>query len=188
MLRTVLARSWQRVGYAVAGPCDGWVGQSSAPGAGRSQGVTMATIPVTLIGVAYTDKTGNPPTPVTIVAELHYTGLAPGGGPMPGGPPLGFWGGTAPPFVDAGPPGAQPPSGAHPAHPIWRPDLGFWGGRPPNYVDIGLPMPQPPTGPADENGFIKPPPPGGGWSYHEDYGWMFSPGSQTPVPKTTPAT
>jgi hypothetical protein len=61
----------------------------------------------------------------------------------PGGPPLGIWGGVAPPYVDIGGPGPQPPSGAHPSHPIWRPDLGFWGGRPPPYVDIGLPGSQP---------------------------------------------
>jgi hypothetical protein len=53
----------------------------------------------------------------------------PGVGPgQPGGPPLGTWGGVAPPYPDIGLPGPQPPSGAHPSHPIWRPDLGIWGG------------------------------------------------------------
>jgi hypothetical protein len=129
----------------------------------------MATVPVTLIGVVYTDKTGNAPHPVTIVAEMHTTGLSVGGGPMPGGPqpPLGIWGG---PF--------DPP---HAEHPIYWPP----GTQP--HPDHSLPLPQPPTGPADENGFVKPPPPGGGWSYHEDYGWMYSPGGQTPGPKTQPA-
>jgi hypothetical protein len=61
----------------------------------------------------------------------------------PGGPPPGYWGGVAPPYVDIGLPGPQPPSGAHPSHPIWRPDLGFWGGYRPPYVDIGPPGQQP---------------------------------------------
>jgi hypothetical protein len=61
----------------------------------------------------------------------------------PGGPPPGFWGGYRPPYVDIGLPGPQPPSGAHPSHPIWRPDLGFWGGVAPPYPDIGGPGPQP---------------------------------------------
>jgi hypothetical protein len=85
----------------------------------------------------------------------------------PGGPPLGFWGGTAPPWVShpiapGGPPPQIWPSPGVPTHPIYNPPypsqgpgfpthpiapggpgLGFWGGTPPNYVDIGGPGPQP---------------------------------------------
>jgi hypothetical protein len=61
----------------------------------------------------------------------------------PGQPPLGFWGGRPPNYVDIGGPTPQPPWGAHPSHPIWRPDLGFWGGRPPPYVDTAPPGSQP---------------------------------------------
>jgi hypothetical protein len=64
----------------------------------------------------------------------------------PGGPPPGYWGGVAPPYVDIGLPGPQPPSGAHPAHPIWRPDLGYWGG-------VAPPLPTHPIAPGG-------PPPG----------------------------
>src|SRR5262252_8220190 len=73
--------------------------------------------------------------PVTIVGVMTYTGLEVGGGPMPGGPsvmppiapggpPLGTWGGVAPPY---------------PAHPIapGGPPLGIWGGG-------NVPMPTPP--------------------------------------------
>lgn len=81
--------------------------------------------------------------PVTIQGTMFYTDVGVGGGPMPGGPPLGFWGGRPPPYVDIGGPGPQPPSGAHPSHP-WVPPLGFWGGTAPPYVDIGGPGPQPP--------------------------------------------
>jgi hypothetical protein len=72
---------------------------------------------------------GEPPVPTHPIA--------------PGGPPLGTWGGRPPNYVDIGGPGPQPPAGAHPSHPIWRPDLGFWGGAAPPYPDIGGPAPQP---------------------------------------------
>src|SRR4029077_13122961 len=82
--------------------------------------------------------------PVTFQGVLTYSDVGVGGGPMPGGPqpshpiapggpPLGFWGGTAPPYVDIGGPGPQPPSGAHPSHPIYYPP----------YVDAGPPAAQP---------------------------------------------
>jgi hypothetical protein len=73
--------------------------------------------------------------PIQITGVLTYSGLEVGGGPAPGGPPLGTWGGRPPAYVDIGLPGPQPPP------------LGTWGGRPPAYVDIGLPGPQPPGGP-----------------------------------------
>jgi hypothetical protein len=46
----------------------------------------------------------------------NYPG-APGGPSFPGGPPLGFWGGRPPEYVDIGGPGPQP----HPEHPIVLP-------------------------------------------------------------------
>jgi len=86
--------------------------------------------------------------PVTFQGILFFSDLGVGGGPMPGGPhpshpiapggpPPGFWGGVAPPYVDIGGPGPQPPGSPG------QPPLGFWGGRPPPYVDIGGPGPQP---------------------------------------------
>lgn len=165
----------------------------------------MASVPVTLVGVAYTDRTGNPPVHLTIVAEMYTTGLSVGGGPVqpplgfwggvapptvthpiaPGGPPPGIWGG-APPYVDIGGPGPQP----RPEHPIVLPPVEP-GGPPveiwpsPGHPAHPIVLPDPPVNPPDEDGFIKPPPPGGGWSYHEDYGWMYSPGGQAAGPKKT---
>jgi len=123
----------------------------------------MASVPVTLVGVAYTDKTGNPPTPITIVAEQYYTGVGVGGGPMPGGPPLGIWhdpGGYRPPYVDIGFPGNQPgiwgPGDPRPTNPISGiPGLpGYMSPLPP-----GTEQPQPgdPTTP------LPPPSGSSGW-------------------------
>jgi hypothetical protein len=61
-------------------------------------------------------------------------------------PPLGTWGGVAPPYVDIGGPGPQP-----------KPP-GYWGGVAPPYVDIGGPAPQP----HPEHPIVLPPPPGTG--------------------------
>jgi hypothetical protein len=54
---------------------------------------------------------------VVIHGLASIEGLGVGGGPMPGGPPLGFWGGRPPEYVDIGGPGPQP----HPEHPIVLP-------------------------------------------------------------------
>jgi hypothetical protein len=96
-------------------------------------------------------------------------GLAPTHPIAPGGPPLGFWGGTAPPWVShpiapggpevthpiapGGPPPGIWPSPGHPAHPIapgfppgYQPP-GIWGGG-------NVPYPTPPI-------YIPVPPPAG---------------------------
>jgi hypothetical protein len=152
----------------------------------------MASVPVTLVGVAYTDKTGNPPTPVTIVAEMYATGLSVGGGPSPGGPypdqglpgqPPGIW--PSPGHPDQGlPPGGVGvwPSPGHPAHPIYNPPYPSQGPGFPTHP-IAPPTEPPPTGEPDEDGFIKAPPASGGWAYHEDYAWLYYPAGQA-VPKT----
>jgi hypothetical protein len=159
----------------------------------------MSSQQVTLVGVAYTDKTGNPPIHLTIVAEMYSTGLGVGGGPMPGGPPLapthpwvpplGIWGPTDPrpgtglpgnqPYPDNSLPGGQP-----------HPDQSLPGPQPvPGWPPIAMPPifyppPIPPVGSGDSDGFVKPPPEGGGWAYHESYGWLFSP--KGAGPKTSP--
>lgn len=129
----------------------------------------MASVPVTLVGVAYTDKTGNPPTPVTIVAELYMTGLGVGGGPIvPPGQPPGIWGGGNVPM---------------PTPPIHLGPGGDIGGPPGIGGGPIIPPTEPPTNPPDDNGFVKPPPEGGGWAYHEEYGWLYSPGGAAAGPK-----
>jgi hypothetical protein len=106
--------------------------------------------------------------PVTFQGILFFSDVGIGGGPIvPGGPPLGIWGGgnvpmPTPPIANVpGAPGYQPPlgiwgpgqmppgfwgGGMGPGvkpQPPGQPPLGFWGGRPPEYVDIGGPGPQP---------------------------------------------
>jgi hypothetical protein len=68
-----------------------------------------------------------------------------GGGPMPGGPPLGIWGGGGVGnYPDAGFPGPQPGRPVRPTHPIYYPPTGIWGGGGVgNYPDAGFPGPQP---------------------------------------------
>lgn len=135
----------------------------------------MASTPVTLVGVVYTDKTGNPPTPITIVAEMYATNLGVGGGPMPGGPPLGIWGGGGVGnYPDAGLPGPQPggPVGIW-GGPYWPPVASQGPGFPTNPIVIPRPPVEFPTPPAEGN---KPPPEGGGWGYSADYGWGYFPG------------
>lgn len=106
----------------------------------------MASVPVTLVGVAYDNKSLNA-TPVTIVAELSYQGLGIGGGPMPGGrPPLGIWGPTDP-RPGTGLPGDQP-----------YPGQGLPGNQP--YPGQGLPglPPYATTGPGfPTNPIVLPP-------------------------------
>jgi hypothetical protein len=125
--------------------------------------------------------------PVTIQGIISFSDLSVGGGPMPGGPPLGIWGGgnvpmPSPPIANVpGAPGYQPPlgiwgpgqmppgfwgggmgPGVRP-QPPGGPPLGTWGGVAPPYVDIGGPGPQPtPTPPI----YFPPPgssPPLGTW-------------------------
>jgi hypothetical protein len=147
----------------------------------------MAEVPVTLNGVLY-DLYGRTTQRVVFIGDASYTGLAPGGGPMPGGPPLGFWGGVAPPYPDHGlpPPVGIWPSPGHPAHPIspGGPPPGIWPSPGvPTHPIVIPPTEPPPVGEADKDGFIKPPPAGGGWAYHEDYKWLYSPSVGSPGPK-----
>ena len=126
----------------------------------------MASVPVTLVGVAYTDKTGTPPTPVTIVAELYHTGLGVGGGPIvPPGQPPGIWN---PVF----------PTNPIPIYPGGTPNPpGIWPS--PGHPDNSLP-PVPPSGAGD-----KPPPEdSGGWGYVAEWGrWGYFPGTGEAGPK-----
>lgn len=134
----------------------------------------MAAVPVTIVGIE-TREDGSSGT-VTIVGMASLTGLGVGGGPMPPGQG-GGGGGGGPPHI-WGPPDMPP---------------GFWGGgmgpgvkpQPHPEHPIVLPPEQPPpTGEADEDGFIKPPPPEGGWCYHEDHGWLYAPGTGGATPKS----
>ena len=145
--------------------------------------------------------------PITITGVMFYTDVGVGGGPMPGGPMPGGppnWSpihpshpiaNPWPPYVDAGPPGPQPPfprppswSPVHPSHPIANP----W----PPYVDAGPPGPQPPfpSRPPAQGGMPgqlpSSDPSGSGWvwAYVPGYGWMWcqvpQPPSTTPPPST----
>lgn len=160
----------------------------------------MAAVEVTISGVMY-DKLSRTMRPVVLIGEANLTGLGVGGGPSPGGPPLGIWGPTDPrpgtglpgdqpypgqglpgnqPYPDQGLPGNQP----YPSHPIFYPPYPTTGpGFPTNPIVIPRPPVEPPTGGSDEDGFVKPPPADGtGWAYHEDYGWMYATGGGKPQP------
>jgi len=104
--------------------------------------------------------------PVVIIGELYDPSLSIGGGPLPGGPPLGTWGGVAPPYpahpiAPGGPPlgtwgGVAPPYPAHPIAPggpsgpppwgIQLPPLGTWGGVAPPYPAHPIAPGGPPPG------------------------------------------
>lgn len=122
----------------------------------------MAEVPITINGVIC-DLYGRTITgPIKLVGSAMLTGLGVGGGPI------------IPP--DGG--GIQPPSDAHPSHPIALPGDPWWGQDlhpahpiviPPGWGE-GPPVDPPPTG------GIKPPPPDGGWGYHPEYGWGYFPG------------
>jgi hypothetical protein len=88
--------------------------------------------------------------PVTFQGILFFSDLGVGGGPMPGGPPLGYWGGVAPPLpthpiAPGGPPPQIWPSPGHPAHPIapGGPPPGIWPspGHPAHPIAPGGPPP-----------------------------------------------
>jgi hypothetical protein len=136
----------------------------------------MAAVPITIVGTITGKATKEGDVSATeqvVIAGLaSIEGLHVGGGPAQ--PPLGFWGGRPPEYVDIGGPGPQPP----------RPPLGFWGGRPPEWVDATPPIPQPPVpfpDPPVEG--TKPPPPTGGWGYSPEYGWGYFPKPSEPGPK-----
>jgi hypothetical protein len=133
--------------------------------------------------------------PVTFVGEMYYSNLGVGGGPMPGGPPLGIWGGAPlpvptppiyyPPVFPAHPIAGPPEWGHQPAHPIVLPPLppSVPGVPthpivipPPGYPAHPIALPPPPEG-------TKPPPPDGGWGYHPDFGWGYFPPQTEPGPK-----
>lgn len=158
----------------------------------------MAEVPVTMNGVLF-DLYGRTTQRVVFIGDASLTGLGVGGGPMPGGPPLGFWGGVAPPLpthpiAPGGPPPGIWPSPGVPTHPIapGGPPPGIWGGGNEPFPTPPIPIypggspnpPEPPTGTPDEDGFIKPPPAEGGWAYHEDYAWMYAPSPGSAGPKT----
>lgn len=133
----------------------------------------MATVPVTIGGVLY-DHTTKSQRPVTLMGEAYLSGVGVGGGPMPGGPPLGIWGGGGVGnYPDAGLPGPQPGGPTH----IWGgpflPPYATTGpGFPTNPIVIPRPPVDFPTPPVEGN---KPPPEGGGWGYSAEYGWGYFP-------------
>lgn len=119
----------------------------------------MAAVNITINGVIC-DLYGRTITgPVKIVGEAMYSDRQVGGGPMPPGE------GGAPPDLGIWP---NPPEGIapHPEHPIVYP-----------------PTEPPPDGPPDSDGFIKAPPAGGGWGFHQTYGWMLDPAPNMAQPK-----
>lgn len=131
----------------------------------------MAAVEVTITGMLY-DRVNRTTQNVVLVGEASLTNVGVGGGPVippEGEKPPGIW-----------------PSPGHPTHPIvpgGRPP-GFWGPTDPR-PGWGLPEPptEPPTTPPDGNGFVKPPPEDGGWSYHQTYGWGYYPAAGAAGPK-----
>ena len=125
----------------------------------------MASIPVVLNGTFTTD-TGS--AVGVFQGTMAYSDRGPGGGPIipPSGPVDPGYGYPEKP-VDPGygiPEGGR---GPHPEHPIYYPP----------------PTDPPPEGPVQPDGFIKSPPPGGGWGYHPQYAWMYDPAAGTAEPK-----
>lgn len=120
----------------------------------------MASVPVTISGVLY-DKIARTSQSVVLVGEASITGLSIGGGPIETPPGGG---------------GEQPPSDAHPAHPIVLPGDPSWGDPHPAHP-IVIPPPNLPTEPP-AGGAGKPPPPGGGWGWSPEYGWGYFPGGK----------
>lgn len=132
----------------------------------------MAAIPVVLNGT-FTSDTGT--TTGVFIGQLAYSDRGVGGGPVPPEGPVdpgyGKPGPVDPGYGIPGPPyPGKPPGdlGAHPEHPIYYPEP---------------PTEPPPEGPVGSDGFIKSPPPGGGWGYHPQYAWMYDPGPEQAGPK-----
>jgi hypothetical protein len=123
----------------------------------------MAAVPIQIDGVLW-DHANKSGRKVSLIGSAHILGLSVGGGPI------------MPP--DTTPPG----NGLHPEHPIVPP-----GGYPhpehPIVMPPDQPPTEPPTGTPDDDGFIKTPPPDGGWAFHQQYHWLYSPGPSAPGPK-----
>ena len=121
----------------------------------------MAAVELTISGVLY-DKYARTTRPVVLIGEASLTGLGVGGGPV------------------------YPPSGGGgtPSHPIALPGDPWWGQdlRPEHPIVLPEPPTEPPTNPADDQGWVKPPPESG-WGYHETYGWLYNPGPAQAGPK-----
>jgi hypothetical protein len=135
--------------------------------------------------------------PVTIQGVLSYSGLEVGGGPMPGGPPLGIWpspGYPAHPIAPGGPPPGIWPSPGVPTHPIyWPPSIWPSPGYPAHPIAPGGPppgiWPSPghpahPIAPGGEEGEGD----GGKWAWSPMYGWVWLPSGSgdKPHPPETP--
>lgn len=150
----------------------------------------MAAVPVMISGVLW-NHAWRRGEAVTLMGEATIYGLEVGGGPIyPPGQPPGIWGPNdprpTPPIYWPGFPGGGGGGGGqpgHPEHPIWGPPgSNFPGG--PGYPPVaGHPLPEPPEGLPDNDGFVKPPPPSGGWSYHQEYGWGYYPAGSAAGPK-----
>ena len=134
----------------------------------------MAEVPIQINGILW-NKVWKRGEPVVLYGMASIVGLEVGGGPIM--PPEGGGGEPGIPTF----PIAGYPDFPYPSQPIYRP--GYPGGSPPPNLPGGRPPEQPPEGPADENGFIKPPPEGGGWAFHEQYGWMYKPQEGQAGPK-----
>jgi len=132
----------------------------------------MAAVPVTLIGTFSFDTGGTVTGQFGGVAYL--TGLSVGGGPMPGGPPLGIWGGAPVPVptppIHLGPGGEPLPPQigggpiypGSPAHPIVLPPPPNGGPGVPAH-----PIVIPPGDPAyPAHPIVLPPPPAPGVPAH----------------------
>lgn len=131
----------------------------------------MAEVPVMINGMIY-DKQWRTARPVVLYGMASYADREIGGGPIyPGQPPSGGGGG----------------GGEHPAFPIWGPPGTVFPPGPGYPPVAGHPLPEPPTetppGEAGDDGFVKPPPEGGGWGYSEAYGWMYKPQAGQAGPK-----
>jgi hypothetical protein len=127
--------------------------------------------------------------PVTFIGTLTYTDLGVGGGPAPGGPPVGIWpspGVPTPPIYYPGvptPPIYYPGAPAHPISP-GGPPPGIWPGpgvpTPPIYYPpappVGIwPGPGVPTPP-----IYYPPPPVGIWPSPGTPSHPIAPGGEEP--------